>query len=57
MVLYHSPRGPAYQLTRLCGAPTCRGVVTDNDWKHKALQEKYRGYFQPYLEAEFRKLR
>jgi hypothetical protein len=52
MVLYHSPRGPAYKLACLCGTPSCRGVVTDNDWKIAALQEKYRGWFQPFLQGE-----
>jgi hypothetical protein len=27
-------------------------VVTDNDWKIAALQEKYRGWFQPFLQGE-----
>ena len=52
MVLYHSPHGPAYQLDCRCGAPTCRGVVTDDDWKIEALQERYRGWFQPFLQQE-----
>ena len=33
----------------LCGAPTCRGVVTGADWRQLALQERYRGWFSPYL--------
>lgn len=52
MVLYHSPDGPAYRLDCLCGAPTCRGVVTDDDWRIAALQAKYRGWFQPFLQEE-----
>lgn len=52
MVQYHSPGGPAYRLNCLCGAPTCRGVVTDDDWRIEALQAKYRGWFQPFLQEE-----
>jgi SET domain-containing protein len=32
-----------------CGAPSCRRVVTGQDWRRKDLQEKYRGYFSAYL--------
>jgi len=32
-----------------CGKPTCRGVVTGSDWREPALQEKYAGWFSPYL--------
>jgi hypothetical protein len=33
-----------------CGTPRCRGRVTANDWRMPELQERYRGYFSPYLE-------
>ena len=33
----------------LCGEPTCREVVTGADWRDPALQEKYAGWFSPYL--------
>ncbi len=32
-----------------CGSPLCRGKVTAEDWRRKDLQERYRGYFSPYL--------
>lgn len=57
MVLHKASKGPAYRLECLCGAEACRGVITENDWKNPALQKKYHGYFQPYLEAEIAKLR
>ncbi|MDP2826364.1 MAG: SET domain-containing protein-lysine N-methyltransferase [Sulfuritalea sp.] len=57
MVLHKASKGPTYRLKCLCGAEACRGMVTESDWKSAALQEKYSGYFQPYLEAEIRKLR
>ena len=33
-----------------CGLPTCRRVVTGNDWKLPDLWAKYQGYFSPYLQ-------
>ena len=33
----------------LCGEPTCRGVVTGLDWTKPELQDKYAGWFSPYL--------
>lgn len=33
-----------------CGAATCRGRVTGDDWREPALWERYRGHFSPYLQ-------
>jgi len=33
-----------------CGASTCRGRVTADDWRRPDLQERYKGYFSPYLQ-------
>src|SRR5262249_55358196 len=33
-----------------CGATTCRGHVTGDDWARPELWERYRGYFSPYLQ-------
>lgn len=33
-----------------CGAPTCRGRITAEDWKRPDLQARYPGYFSPYLQ-------
>jgi hypothetical protein len=52
MVLHKAPKGSAYRMQCLCGAATCRLLVTENDWKIKTLQVKYRGWFQPYLQEE-----
>ena len=38
-----------YELECRCGAPTCRKVITGQDWSKPELQEKYRGYFSTYL--------
>ena len=33
----------------VCGVPLCRGRVTQNDWTRPELQNRYQGYFSPYL--------
>ena len=38
-----------YELECRCGAPTCRKLITGQDWRRRDLQEKYRGYFSTYL--------
>ena len=32
-----------------CGEATCRGTVTGKDWAIPAVQQKYAGWFSPYL--------
>ncbi len=32
-----------------CGQPSCRQVVTGSDWRDPVLQERYAGWFSPYL--------
>ena len=34
----------------VCGSSICRGRVTGNDWQRADLQQRYRGYFTPYIE-------
>lgn len=34
----------------LCGAPTCRGRVTGDDWRDPSFQAKYRGHCMPHVE-------
>ncbi len=33
-----------------CGAANCRGRVTGSDWRIPALQQRYAGYFTPYVQ-------
>jgi hypothetical protein len=33
-----------------CHTPYCRGRITGNDWQRPELQERYAGYFSPYLQ-------
>jgi hypothetical protein len=45
---------PEFGMECFCGADGCRAFITGEDWKNPALQKKYKGYFQPYLERKFR---
>jgi len=35
-----------------CGARTCRGIITGQDWRREELQRKYRGYIAWYLQRK-----
>lgn len=45
-----SDASPYDEFACACGAPHCRGSVTGNDWRIPALQERYAGYFTPYIQ-------
>jgi SET domain-containing protein len=32
-----------------CGTPSCRGVITGDDWRDPALRQRYAGWFSRYL--------
>lgn len=34
-----------------CGAPDCRGRITDQDWRRPDLQARYKGYFSSYIQS------
>jgi len=36
----------------LCGNSNCRTVITGEDWKLPDLQERYKGYFLPHVQAK-----
>lgn len=55
MTLSRSKNAKSYSMKCLCGKKICRGVITDNDWKDKKLQKKYKGYFQYYLQEKISK--
>lgn len=40
-----------------CGTPSCRKIITDNDWKIPELQKRYDGYFQWYLQEKINRLK
>ena len=33
-----------------CGEPTCRGTIEGTGWQDPVLQDRYRGFFSPYLQ-------
>ena len=39
-----------------CGAENCRGYISGNDWRRPELQERYRGFFSPYLQRRIDRL-
>lgn len=41
---------PYDEFACLCGAPTCRGMVTGNDWQRPELQKRYAGFFSPHVQ-------
>ena len=44
-----------YEIECRCNAPNCRKVITGQDWRNKALQEKYRGFMSWYLQEKIDK--
>ena len=39
-----------------CGSDNCRKTVTGRDWQRRDLQERYDGYFSPYLQRRIEKM-
>ncbi|MEI8321809.1 MAG: SET domain-containing protein-lysine N-methyltransferase [Actinomycetes bacterium] len=37
------------EFTCICGSSLCRGNITSHDWKLPELQQRYNGYFSPYI--------
>jgi uncharacterized protein len=55
---YSMADGCSYdEFTCHCGAPTCRGRISGDDWKRPELLERYAGYRSPYLERRIEALR
>lgn len=51
MCLGDGPHAAPYRLECHCGSAQCRGWITDRDYTIAELQTRYRGFFQPYLQA------
>ena len=43
-----------YEMACGCGAPTCRRVITGQDWRRPELQQKYGDYMSWYLLRKIR---
>ncbi|MCA9898850.1 MAG: SET domain-containing protein [Anaerolineales bacterium] len=41
---------PYDEFTCGCGTDLCRGIVTGSDWQLPTLQQRYDGFFSPYLQ-------
>jgi uncharacterized protein len=52
MCLYRKNEDEAYVFDCHCGSKNCRGQITDEDWKIRNLQDRYRGYFQWFLQEK-----
>lgn len=44
-----------YEMVCRCGAPSCRKIITGQDWRQPALQEKYRHCMSWYLLEKLRR--
>ena len=44
-----------YELECRCGAPSCRKVITEQDWRRRDLQEKYGEHVSWYLREKIRR--
>ncbi len=45
---------PAERMPCRCGAATCRGEITGDDWRRPELQARYAGHFSRYLAERIR---
>jgi hypothetical protein len=52
-----SDGGPYDEFDCACGAPSCRGKITGQDWKRPELWERYAGHFSPYLQRRIDRLK
>ncbi|MFZ1720698.1 MAG: SET domain-containing protein-lysine N-methyltransferase [Candidatus Moraniibacteriota bacterium] len=57
MTLCRTKNATPYRLRCLCEKKICRGIVTDDDWRKKEIQEKYQGFFQYYIQEKINALR
>jgi len=48
-------RQTPYQMTCHCGTKTCRGFVTEDDWRNPELRHRYKGYFSGYIQKKIEK--
>jgi len=51
-----SDGSPYDEFACACGAVTCRGRVTGEDWRLPALWRRYDGFFSPYLQRRIARL-
>lgn len=47
---------PYDEFTCRCGSPHCREQISGDDWQIPDLQERYKGYFSPYIQRRIDRL-
>lgn len=57
MVLCRISGQERWEMKCECGKKCCRNIVTDEDWMNPAIQNKYKGYFQPFIEERINQLK
>lgn len=57
MTLCRAKKAKPYRLKCMCRTKNCRGIITDNDWKRKDLQLKYKDYFQYFIQEKINNLK
>jgi uncharacterized protein len=45
-----------FRMDCVCGSSRCRKTITEQDWQLPELQDRYRGYFSPYIQNKIGKL-
>ncbi len=56
MVLKNMPGVKFYSMDCCCGKKNCRKTITEDDWKIPALQNKYKGFFNTFIQDEIDKV-
>jgi hypothetical protein len=51
-----SDGSPYDEFVCTCGSPACRGIVRGDDWMRADLQERYAGFFSPYIQRRIDRL-
>ena len=51
-----SDGSPYDEFVCTCGSSACRGVVRGDDWRCPELQERYAGFFSPYIQRRIDRL-
>ena len=58
MVMHSNPKSSShFTMECQCGHRTCRKLVTEDDWKIPALQKRYHGYFQWFLQDKIDRMK
>ena len=52
MCLFSKSEIDFYSFKCMCNENNCRRIVTSNDWEIQELRNKYRGYFQLFLQEK-----